>query len=510
MRRSDSLRRHRFDPLLELPEMPSPVPVHHGRTASCTIQCLSLGLLVAATGCVSTDAHDELAVAASLSRRVTATADPNEVWALPVEGESPAWNGTAPLGYDQAVAVALQSNPMLRRTLAVIRERRADYAQAPLPPNPTIGFGVGVAVDSLAGAPAMVQGMQMLSWLWKNPHRVDAAEAGLKAAVYSAAEVCVDLMARTRTQVAAVLAAQQLLDWDREHEAIARHSQQLVHQQVEAGELAKLDLDRATIDYEQAVAAVINARHALLQAKLQLLGTMGRPTASIHWTAVGHLPPEWAIPNSEADLLALASTGRLDVAAAGQQVLRVAANLGLADTKRYPEVAAMLGWQRNFGDRKALVPGAEITLPLWDNGDPAIAKQHARLDAARLDLLAAQESAQQEVRTDLSRLRNARAQVANIRNRQLLAAKNAQQRSDAAYKAGEANLNTVLDTQRRRIMVERSLVKQSFEVMRSMCALRKAVGGSFDATLDDIPAFDIQKRPDPHASTAAPFTEEAS
>lgn len=470
----------------------------HGRAAFATthfLTILTIGLLLAATGCASVDARDELAVAANLSRRVTTTHDPATIWALPVEGESPAWNGTADLTYDNAVAVALQSNPSLRRTLAVIRQRRADFAQAGLPPNPTVGFGVGAAIDGMSGAPAMVQGMQMLSWLWKNPHRVDAAEAELKAAVFSAAETCVDLMARTRTQVAAVLASQQLLAFDQEHAAIASHTLTLVHQQVEAGELAELDLDRATVDAEQARAALINSAHVLLQAKLQLLATLGRPTASVGWTAVGDLPPTWQIPTTEADLLELASIGRLDVAAAGQRVLRVAADLGLADTRRYPEVTAMLSWQRNFGDRKAVVPGAEITLPLWDNGDPAIARQHAALDAARLDLLATQELAQHQVRTDLSRLRNARSQVKNIHDRQLLAATHAQERSDAAYAAGEATLNTVLLTQRQRIAVERALVKQSFEVMRAMCALRKAVGGSFDAELDRIPEFTIESKP---------------
>ena len=67
--------------------------------------------------------------------------------------------------------------------------------------------------------------------------------------------------------------------------------------------------------------------------------------------------------------------------------------------------------------------------------------------------------------------------------------------TDAAYAAGEATLNTVLLTQRQRIAVERALVKQSFEVMRAMCALRKAVGGSFDAELDRIPEFTIESKP---------------
>ena len=57
------------------------------------------------------------------------------------------------------MAVALQANAPLRKSLALIHARRADFAQAGLPPNPTVGFGIGAAVDGLAGAPAMVQGM---------------------------------------------------------------------------------------------------------------------------------------------------------------------------------------------------------------------------------------------------------------------------------------------------------------------------------------------------------------
>ena len=205
-----------------------------GRITSFPIQTCALAALLAATGCASPDARHELDVAAQLSARVTASHDPSEVWSLPVEGESPAWNGTDPLTYDHAVAVSLQSNPELRRMLALIRARRADFAQAGLPPNPTVGFGVGIAIDSMSGAPAMVEGMQMLSWLWKNPHRVAAAEAQLRGAIFSAASMCVDIMARTLTQVAEVIGAQQLLTYELEHERIATHNLQLVEAQVEA------------------------------------------------------------------------------------------------------------------------------------------------------------------------------------------------------------------------------------------------------------------------------------
>ncbi len=478
-----------------------------GRRASYNNSIIALcaaGVLLAGSGCASLDARDELAVAADASRRVTDTINPADVWKRPVQGESPAWDGSEPLEYDDAVAVTLQSNPTLRRTLAVIRQRRAEWVQVGLPPNPTVMFGVGAAIDGLAGAPAVVQGMQMLSWLWKNPHRVDAAEADLKAAVYMAAETCVDLMATTRTQVAAVIAGQQLVAFDQQYAGITEHTVQLVRQHVDAGELPPLELDRVHIDHERARAALVEAEHNLLQAKLALLQTMGRPDASTAWSAVGHLPPDWRIPDDEFTLLELASAGRLDVAAAGQKVLTAAANLGLADTRRYPEVAAMVTWQRNFGEREAIVPGAQITLPILDNGDPAIAMNTAKLEAARLDLLTAQEMAMAEVRIDLSKLRNARTQVSILRNDQLTSAVRAFTRSEAAWKAGEVNLNTLLDTQRRRIQVERDLVRQSFKVMQAMCSLRKSVGGSFDAILDRVPDIDVRRDP------ATPVLEESA
>ena len=142
----------------------------------------------------------------------------------------------ADLTYDNAVAVALQSNPRLRRT-----HWPSSASAVPTSPKPACrrtppsDSASAPQIDGMSGAPAMVQGMQMLSWLWKNPHRVDAAEAELKAAVFSAAETCVDLMARTRTQVAAVLAGQQLLAFDQEHAAIAEHTLTLVRQQVRSG-----------------------------------------------------------------------------------------------------------------------------------------------------------------------------------------------------------------------------------------------------------------------------------
>jgi len=461
---------------------------------SLTLHTTVFASLLAGSGCASLDASRELQATAEAARRITGSIDPAEVWSLSVEGESPAWNGEDPLTYDDAVAVALQGDPRIRRNLAVIVERRAWYVQEGLPPNPTVAFGIGIAVDGLGGAPLMVRGLQMLSWLWKNPHRVAAAEAELRAAVYDAAFLCVDLMARTRMQLATVLASQEVLDYDLQYVDITNRTLELVQAQVDAGELPLLELDRAMLGYREAIEDVIASEYALEQSKLALLATMGRPTASTDWLAVGDLPPAWKIPSDEQALLDLAATGRLDVASAREGVLQIQADLGLAETRKFPEIGAGFEFIRNFSDRKAITPNLSITIPILDNGDPAIAIQSARLDAALMDLLSTLENAQRDVLISLSRYKDARDRSRIIRDDQLQVAIDAQERSDAAYREGVVDLNTLLMTQRQRITVERNLVMQELMTMEAMCDLRMAVGGSFDPTLDAVEPIEIEAR----------------
>ena len=459
------------------------------------IQASIFSMLMLITGCASLDADRELELAAITSNRIAGSLSPQEAWSLPVQGESPVWNGSDPLTYDAAVGVALQGDPSLRTALAVIVERRAQYVQEGLPPNPTIAFGIGVAVDGMAGTPLMVQGIQMLSWLWKNPWRVEAAEADLRAAIYQAAERCVIVLANTRIQLAAVLAAQEILLLDEQYVDITQKTIDLVEAMQQAGELAELDLDRARVDHQQAIASMVASEYALREAKLELLGTMGRPDASIDWLALDELPPHWDIPDEEGTLLQLAALGRLDVAAALENVRKIEAEIGLAQTRRVPEVGFMLDYKENMSGREYLMPGGSVTLPILDNGEPAIAIQKARLEQARMELLAASETAQMEVRTTHTHLMDARRQTDIIRFGQLDAAIRAQERSDSAYAEGEVDLNTLLMTQRQRIEVERALVKIQFKTMQAMCMLRQAVGGSFEMEEDLVPIIEIQARP---------------
>ena len=295
-------------------------------------------------------------------------------------------------------------------------------------------------------------------------------------------------------ELAAVLAAQELLEYDRQYVEITQRTMELVQAQVEAGELPELELDRARLEHQEAIEALIASDYAIETSKLELLATMGRPTASTDWIAVGALPPTWTIPSNEQTLLEMAAEGRLDVASARQTILALQAELGLAETKHFPEIGVGVEYRRNASGRKSIVPGMSITIPVLDNGDPAVAIQSARIDAAMLTLLETLESAQQDVLTGLTRYRDARDRTTVVRRDQLSNAIAAQERSDAAYREGVVDLNTLLMTQRRRIAVERNLVTLELSTMQAMCELRQAVGGSFDRQLDVVEPIEIEAR----------------
>ena len=438
-------------------------------------------------GCASLDPAQDIGQAASLSSARLGAAT-SEIWSASVDDRSAAWDGAAPLTAEVALRVALQNEPELRASLAHIAERRADLGQAQVLPNPTIGFGIGIATDGLAGSPALVQGLQALTWLWTRPDRMAVAEAALRASVLTAASKTIDLAANVATQHARVLAAQELVRLDAENLLITERTLAIIERRREVGEASALDVDRADVDMQAARMTLIAAERELEQSQLALLLGIGWPGHNTDWIA-GE-PVGVAAPSDDRDiwLCQLATTQRLDLAAAQIAVEQQLAGLALAGTKKIPEVRFTFGWQRNFMDREAVLPGASLTLPILDNGNPAIAKAAAQLDAARMQWLDLANHIEHGVRDAGSKWRQAASQAMVTEYDTLRAAADALRRSQAAYAEGVIDLTVLLLAQEQHIAAQRTLVAQRLAEATSLIELRRAVGGTFERLPDDMPA----------------------
>ena len=456
---------------------------------------MSCGATLLLSGCAALDPATDVKTAAALSASRT-QAPVHAAWSEPIGLRSTAWDGVSMLTADAAFLVALQNNPALRIALTSIAECRADFVQAGLLPNPSIGLGFGIASDGLAGSPAVVQGLQVMNWLWTRPERIALANASLQESVLSAASATVELAAKVAAAHARVLAQQEVVRLERLSVAIATQSRDITAENHAAGELAALDVDRAELDLQKARTRAIASNHELTQAKLLLLSHIGWPSQTTDWEAsepVGVNPP--ADSNNRA-LCALATSQRLDLAAAAVAVERATTRCVLAGMKRLPDLTFTFGWQRNFSDRQAVVPGAMLTVPVFDNGDPARAKASAQLESARLAWIALANDIELNVRDAGNQWRQAASQRVLSEGSLVPTAARALRRSQAAYDEGTVGLTVLLLAQDDHIAAQRSLVAYRLAESEALINLRRAVGGTFSKLT--------------HSPSSTNVTEEAS
>ena len=443
------------------------------------------------SSCASTNPAGDINAAARLATSHTGT-QATASWQHDVDVPSSAWNGAAPLTREAAIAVAIANNPKLRMSLAHIAQYRAEVAQATVLPNPTVAFGIGMAIDGMTGAPAMAQGIQALTWLWRRPHHIAQAEAQLQQAVLSTVSDTVQLAASVELAHADVLCIQSLLDYDIQNQSITQETRRLITRRHEVGEAAELDIDRAQVDVDQARLDVIATRKRLTKAKLALLNQLGWPGHDTSWTASGAMTASRPIDSAPEALLEIAARQRLELAVKEAGIRAQVASLDLAETRRLPEINFTLQWQRSFGDRKAILPGGQITIPILDNGDPAIARAAATLHHARMEWLDTANLVVLQVRDAIVGWNLSDQQVALSRNSLVPSASDALARSQAAYAQGVIPLTTLLLAQQQHIAAERTLMTQQLDVVKALIDLRTAVGGTFEtlppptwATLDE-------------------------
>ena len=164
-------------------------------------------------GCISANPLPDRNQTARLADGRTGSDLPiQDAWALDFSQASEAWDGIAPLTMDTAITVTLQNDPDLRLELTRVAQARADLAQSSLPPNPVIGVAIGAPIDGGGGAPAMVELMQQLTWLWTMDDRIDLQDERLASAILSAAQRTVDRASEVRTAFARALAARDLIE----------------------------------------------------------------------------------------------------------------------------------------------------------------------------------------------------------------------------------------------------------------------------------------------------------
>jgi outer membrane protein TolC len=438
-------------------------------TTICSVKLqrtIQLSVLVLLSGCAtSLDATKDVEKATLLAKeRLPVRVDPTL-----------AWDYREPLSVDSAISYAIMHDAKLQHEFSIIVQRRAEIAQSSLPANPTFSGAFGIAIDGLAGAPIIMQGMQGLSWLWTRPERIAAAEQTLQQSILSAAHRTITLVADVRKAYAELSFNQNHLQNAQRKNGLVIESLEIIRKLVQAGEASSLEIDSASANVLRSNHAVLARQQSVRLSRLHLLNAMGCPSQLGTFVLVSD---DWSSRSSdsydEQQLLELAESNRLDLATKRAVVMQRSSELGIANP---PLLSGSVGFNENFGDRQAIMPGVSITIALDGDAKEAIAK--AKLQQAELAYIDALRTTQFEVRTALEQFNTAKEQAVSIDVELIRTLQMKLQRANDTFEKGELHPLERISIENEVLLAWTLKITDELKLALAAIQLELAVGGTF-------------------------------
>lgn len=360
-------------------------------------------LFIVLTGCVSVPRDGGLAeVQQTLRDRGGIAVDGADVHQL-LAGE---------LTADEAVAVALTTNPRLKVVLSDLGVARADLLDAMTISNPILEFEWRAPARPFH--PYEITIAQSILDLIQLPRRRAAGRAAFEAAKSRVAAEVLSLAAGVRDDYFALLAASQKVAASRTAAEAGKTAADLAVRQHSAGNLTDLELEHHQAAYEIAKVTLSRDEEELLTRREALIRAMGLRDASVEWTTAADFPP---LPEREpepgtTDL----GARRLDLIVAMRELDALRQSLGLSRLQGIGEVVLDVHREREPEGEMTTGPGIVVPIPIFNRGTARRARAQAELTRAEQHLAALALDASSEVRIARERLLAARARVEYYRD----------------------------------------------------------------------------------------------
>jgi cobalt-zinc-cadmium efflux system outer membrane protein len=304
---------------------------------------------------------------------------------------------------DAAVQIALLNNRELQAVYEELGIAQADLVQAGLLRNPI--FGAEIRFQEGGGPVEFDLGISesFLSILFL-PLRKRMAEAAFEATKLRVAGAVLDLAGNVRAAFYEVQGAEQLLEMRRTVAAATEASSDLAKRLNEAGNIRDLDLAAERALHEQAMVDVSAAELEVVEARERLTALMGLWGSKTRWSSGKRLPD---LPTEALELTRLeprAIERSLELGVTRQQIERLARRLGLTRTSAIVGDASVgVGAERDGDGEWSLGPTFEIPIPIFDQGQPALARAASELRMLQESYAAEAVHIRSEVRASASR-----------------------------------------------------------------------------------------------------------
>ncbi len=326
---------------------------------------------------------------------------------MPTAPDTPPELPTEPITVDQSVRLAFFNNPRIREEYARLGLGRAELDDARRIANPSFGYSHLHARDADGSQITRSVSLSITDLLLLSA-RKRFATGELDRLQKAVAGALLELATEVETAWYQAVGAQQIAAMRALVAQAAGHSAELAQRFFDAGNINRLQLEQEYAAASSARIEAVRASADALRTRIELAALIGLP-AFADWTTATQLaaPPENTLTADA--LVPLALDQRLDLAAARQSVALREDALGV--TRRWRWLGAVeVGYERESElDGEILRgPSLALELPIFNQGQGAVARADAELLQARAQLDALALGVRNTAHLGIERLRATR------------------------------------------------------------------------------------------------------
>lgn len=259
---------------------------------------------------------------------------------------------------------------------------------------------------------------------------------------------------------------------------LAQRLSDIAQQRFQAGDIPELEVTQANLEVARADADFQVARQEEKVALSDLNALLNEPPTT-DWDLgdpFATLPPLLSLD----DLLARAGASNAEIAHINQEAKVQQAQTSLLKAERIPNIGIEFGVDFNSpgvgGYREGPRGQISMELPLFTRNQGEIAQSQATQQALADQLSATRRATDAKVESSYFDLEARRVEVQLYHDKILPSSKQLEQMSEESYRAGKANILTVLGTQRDVQQAERDYLSSLLAVQSAFAQLEEAVG----------------------------------
>ena len=384
--------------------------------------------------------------------------------------------GDGSLTVEQAIRLTLANDPRIQASLSKVRVAEAEANQIRLLPNPILTIDLRFPLtknSNTAFEPTL--GADLLSLLQK-PAQIAAADHRLRESAATALITVLDVM----TEVQEAYASSRSVDAEIEN---ARHRLQRIQQlrdlsqkRLDLGEGTRLDVLTLDAQLMQAELDVSDLDLLRVDHRLALAKLLGEPRSAAAWKLSAWEPPGDGAMAAESKWIDAALLNRPEILARVWELRALGDDLSAAS---FPPLQG--GDIAAHGERDPdwrVGPSLTFPVPIFDFGQENRRKVMALRSVTRNELAEQKLVIIQAVRLAYATYLHSQQTLARAQDRLLPLQRKQLDQAQIAYKAGEANLATLLLAQNDLELTLTKILELQEKVTVAKVRLQRAAGGA--------------------------------